>query len=188
MFTGSGTHWAEVQELTPSDGVANDEFGVSVAIRNSGIVVGAECHSSSGPTCAGAAYLLAGTGGHWTQQVELDAPGQAANDYFGWPVAFVGKSIAVGATGEDSAQGSVFIYATHKKVWSQQGVIAGSGAQAGNLFGSGLAVGGKEGPRWRARNPRFGRGRIHLLQVGHGVGSSQRLSLIQRKRLFIHVR
>jgi hypothetical protein len=144
VFTGSGTHWTEVQELTPSDGVANDEFGVSVAIRKSSIVVGAECHSSSGPTCAGAVYLFGESAGHWTQQVELDDPGQAANDYFGWPVAFVGKSIAVGATGEDSAQGSVFVYAAHRNVWSEQGGISDPGAQAGDLFGSGLAVSGKK--------------------------------------------
>ena len=140
VYTGSGTHWTEVDELTPSDGVANDRFGVSVAIKGGEIVVGAECHSSSAPSCEGAAYVFTGSGGSWTQQIELDDPGQATNDYFGWPVSIAGKSILVSATGEQSAEGAVFVYALQSKHWTESSQIADPAGVAGDLFGVGASA------------------------------------------------
>src|SRR5215203_675348 len=40
VFVRSGTTWTFQQKLTPGDGTADDEFGVSVAIETESIVVG----------------------------------------------------------------------------------------------------------------------------------------------------
>ena len=80
VYTGSGTSWTQVAELTPSNGVADDFFGSGVAIKSGQIVVGALCHSASANYCTGAAYVFTGSGATWHQQAELDDPGQATND------------------------------------------------------------------------------------------------------------
>lgn len=135
VYTGSGTNWTEAAELTPSDGVANDFFGSSVAIRGDEIVVGAECHSATSPTCEGAAYVFTGSGSHWTQQAELDDPGMAAYDFFGWPVNISMNSILVSATGENSAAGAIFVYTLERGHWAEKSEIPDPAATAADLFG-----------------------------------------------------
>ena len=143
VYTGSGTSWSEVAELTPTDGVNNDEFGVSVAITPGVIVVGAQCHSAGSPTCEGAAYVFTGSGSSWTQQAELDDPGQTANDYFGWPVVVSSNSILIAATGEDASAGAIFVYGLASSHWAKKAEITDPGNTAGDLFGFSTALSGK---------------------------------------------
>ena len=143
VYTGSGTSWSEVAELTPSDGVSDDEFGVSVAINAGVIVVGAECHSAGSPSCEGAAYVFTGSGATWTEQAELDDPGQTAYDFFGWPVAISSNSILVSATGEDASAGAIFVYGLASSHWAEKAEITDPGDTAGDLFGFSTALSGK---------------------------------------------
>ena len=142
VYTGSGTDWTEADELTPSDGVANDFFGSSVAVKGNEIVVGAECHSATSPTCEGAAYVFTGSGSHWSEQAELDDPGMAANDYFGWPVNISLNSILVSATGENSSAGAIFVYTLENGRWALKSEIGDPASTADDLFGfSAVATG-----------------------------------------------
>jgi hypothetical protein len=53
VFVGSGTTWTQQAKLTAADGAANDQFGYSVAISGTTVVVGADGKNSG----TGAAYV-----------------------------------------------------------------------------------------------------------------------------------
>ncbi len=143
VYTGSGTRWTEAAELTPTDGAANDFFGSAVAVKPGEIVVGAVCHSATSPSCEGAAYVFAGSGNTWTQQAELDDPGQATNDDFGSPLAFSGSSLLVGAPGE-SGSGAVFDYSSHHGRLTEASEVPDPASTAADEFGFDLAVHAKQ--------------------------------------------
>src|SRR6202042_2362096 len=73
VFTESGSNWSQTAELTPSDGVSDDQFGDSVALSGKTAVVGARLHSTDDNGEQGAAYMFANNGGTWTQTAELSA-------------------------------------------------------------------------------------------------------------------
>ena len=116
VFTGSGSSWTYATTLSPAGVTLNDclstsnvceEFGASVAITSGTIVVGAFGAGAND----GAAFVYAGSGSSWTQQAVISDPGQTANDDFGIAVAISSSStIMVGAFGENSYDGAVYVY------------------------------------------------------------------------------
>ena len=86
VFTNSAGSWSQQAELTASDGVYDDEFGISVALSSDGntALVGALFHTVNGNTnYQGAAYVFANSAGSWSQQQELTASDGAGGDLFG---------------------------------------------------------------------------------------------------------
>jgi hypothetical protein len=140
VYAGSGSTWTQEAELTPSDGVANDTFGISVALTSTTIVVGAECHSATAPSCEGAVYVFQGSGSTWNQVDETQDPGQTADDYFGWPLTMTGDSIMVSATGENSNAGTVFVYDLDGSAVAPGPVLDDPGNAPNEEFGFGIAV------------------------------------------------
>ncbi len=57
VFTLNGTTWVQLQELTPADGTAGDEFGESVAISGNIVLVGAPTQMVGSNPIQGAAYI-----------------------------------------------------------------------------------------------------------------------------------
>ena len=113
MFVQSGGTWTQQAELSASDGAAYDQFGYSVALNGTTIVVGAPYHST--PTDQGAAYVFAQGGGAWTQQDELTASDGADLDYFGFSVAVSGSTAVVGVPEHAvnlSRQGGAYVFST----------------------------------------------------------------------------
>ena len=141
VYAGSGTSWSQEATLTPSDGDANDYFGYSVAISSGVIVIGSPCHSISANSCTGAAYVFTGSGSSWHQIAEMNDPGQSTEDTFGLPVAFASKSILVGALGENSFAGSVFVYTLKG---AKKATISDPANTANDVFGSSIAASGKK--------------------------------------------
>jgi len=94
VFAKTGDGWKQSAELEGSDTVAGDEFGKSVAISGTTIVVGAWGANDG----AGRAYVFAKLGAGWKQTAELEASDSSGlDDYFGWSVAISGTTIVVGA-------------------------------------------------------------------------------------------
>ena len=89
IFTLSGGSWSQTTTLSASDGEANDEFGFSVAISRTTVIVGAPFHEVSGNVQEGAAYIFTLSGGSWTQSAELTPGG--AYSRVGYSVAISGN-------------------------------------------------------------------------------------------------
>jgi hypothetical protein len=162
--------WDLVKELRASDGAADDDFGASVAIDASGntVVVGApyESHDTDGngtdESAVGAAYLFQkdqGGTNNWGQIKKLIASDGAANDRFGFSVAISGRTVIVGADGEDHNPsngddvvqcgafstacdvGAAYIFSTHQggiSNWGQVKKLIPAGRS--RFFGASVAI------------------------------------------------
>ena len=116
--SSDATSWTQVAKLTADDGAASDYFGVSVAISDGTIVVGAYLDDDKGPN-SGSAYVFEKSDSSdattWTQAAKLTADDGAASDYFGVSVAISDGTIVVGAYLDDDKykgpnSGSAYVF------------------------------------------------------------------------------
>jgi hypothetical protein len=117
VFTRSGTTWSQQAYVKASNTDANDNFGTSVSISGSMLVVGSPGEDSNlttvlqgspnnlttgdGAIDAGAVYTFVNNGGVWSQQDYVKASNTGTLDAFGTSVAVSGDTLVAGATGED---------------------------------------------------------------------------------------
>jgi hypothetical protein len=106
VFVRSRRTWSQRAELTAADGAAFDNFGISVAISRSTVMVGTLENSYA----AGAAYMFVRSGRTWSQRAELTAADGAVGDDFGYSVAISGPTALAGAVGKDSLAGAVYVF------------------------------------------------------------------------------
>ncbi len=106
VFTNSASGWKQIAELKGSDTVADDGFGVSMAISSTTAVVGAPNHAKG----AGRAYVFAKTGASWKQIAELKGSDTAANDYFGYSAAVSGTTAVVGTPNHAKKAGRAYVF------------------------------------------------------------------------------
>jgi len=167
VFVRSGVTWTQQAYLKASNTEAGDSFG-SVAVSGDTVVVGASREYSSATGVngnqadnsapdSGAAYVFVRSGGTWTQQAYLKASNAGRNDYFGASVGVSGDTVVVGASGERSSatgvngnqadnsainSGAVYVFVRSGATWTQQAYLKASNTEAGDYFGSSVAVSG----------------------------------------------
>ena len=120
MFTKPANGWettTETAKLIASDGAADDEFGISVAVSGNIVVVGARGDDAS----KGSAYVfLRPTSSKgwadWDDSVDqetakLTHSSLEAGDEFGISVAVDGDIVVAGARGDDNGKGLVYVFA-----------------------------------------------------------------------------
>ena len=146
----SGNHRVETAKLVATDGAANDEFGISVALDGDTAVIGAR----QDDTRNGSAYVFTKVSGVWSQKAKLIASDGAADDEFGISVAVDGDTIVVGAHQENanddddntnndvSDSGAAYVFAKVSGVWSQKAKLLASDGAANDEFGISVAVDG----------------------------------------------
>ena len=130
---------------------------------------------------AGAAYVFTGSGNSWVQQAYLKAANAGAGDKFGGSVGISGDTIIVGARYEASSQvgvnpnpsqddnftyaaGAAYIFQRSGSTWSQQARLKASNtthppAEAGDEFGTSVAIDGHTVVVGAPNEDGFGRGR-----------------------------
>ena len=145
VFNRRGGKWVEEQKLIASDGGTSDEFGWSVAVSGSTIVVSAI--STNQFELQGSAYVFIRRGGSWIEEQKLDASDGAEFDEFGYSVAISGSTIVVSAPGDDAvdgspAQGSAYVFNREGGVWIETQKLTASDGAAGDFFGKAVAVNG----------------------------------------------
>ncbi len=95
---GGADNWGEITKLTNSDGIANDEFGYSVSISQSNIIVGTYKKADD----TGAAYIFSKDEGgtdNWGEVKKVTASDAATGNYFGVSVNIYEDYAIVGSTG-----------------------------------------------------------------------------------------
>ncbi len=118
VFVRNGTTWTQQAFLKASNPGKEDWFGVRIAISGDGntVAVGAPNEDSAATGIngkqddesaleAGAVYFFTRTGTTWVQQAYVKSSNTGAGDEFGSSIALNrdGKTLLVGARGEDSA-------------------------------------------------------------------------------------
>ncbi len=140
VFTRVSGVWSQKAKLIASDGAANDEFGISVAVNGDTVVVGARQDDTSD----GAAYLFTEVSGVWKHVAKLTADDGVANDEFGISVAVDGDTILVGAYQDDDngdLSGSAYVFTRDSAGgWRQRDKLTASDGAASDRYGYSVGV------------------------------------------------
>jgi hypothetical protein len=142
VFDRQGGTWTETARLEPSDVLPGALFGYSVAVDGDVIVVGAPESSSVGSK-EGAAHVFEFDGVNWSETGVLHAANPDVLDTFGIAVAVEGDTVFAAVTGGDGATWDTGITSVHVRSaggWEYQADLAPTSGQAGDVYGSALAV------------------------------------------------
>lgn len=153
VFTrGAQGVWSQQAWLKASNPDAFDNFGYSVAVSGTTVVVGAWGEDSANPLFqdnnnrhdSGAVYVFTRVAGTWAQQAYLKARFIGADDHFS-SVAIGGDTIVVGAFEEDAEfpnSGAAYVFTRSGLVWTQQAYLKAPLPWPGVNFGFSVAVSG----------------------------------------------
>ncbi len=154
-----GATWTQEAYVKASNTGAGDQFGSSVALSSDGNTLAVGATGEAGD--AGAVYVFT-RAGTWSPPAFVKASNPGAGDQFGFSVALSGdgNTLAVSATGEDSAltdvrtgivdettagnaapgAGAVYVFTLIAGTWSQQAYVKASNTGAGDQFGFSVAL------------------------------------------------
>jgi ketosteroid isomerase-like protein len=123
--------WAQATKLTADDAAAGDEFGRSVALSGSRVLVGAVKNDGANED-AGAAYVFERQAdGSWTQVATLTAADAAESDWFGNAVALQDGRALVGAFFDDVDTGAAYVFDRQADgSWAQTAKLTAADARA----------------------------------------------------------
>jgi hypothetical protein len=168
VFRRSGSIWQQEAYIKASNTNGDDTFGRGLALSGDTLAVGAPGEDSAAQgvggdqndnsgDISGAVYVFRRSGSTWQQQAYIKASNTGNDDWFGEDVALSGDTLAVGATGEDSAaqgvdgdqsdnsassSGAVYVFRRSGTTWQQEAYLEGSNADAGDGFGGSVALSG----------------------------------------------
>lgn len=141
----TANNWGERQKITAIDGVAGDQFGVSVSVDGTTAVVGSYFDNPSGSN-SGSAYVYERTGGGtWALTLKLEASDGEALDQFGYAVDIDGDNVVVGARYENTREGSIYIFNRDNggpDAWGEVAKREPSDGSSFDQFGSSVAISG----------------------------------------------
>ena len=132
------------QEVTASDGVQGDEFGVAVALQGATAFVGAPDAAINGNSEQGAVYVFTKSNGTWSQTQKLTAGDGIGG--FGYSMVIDGTTALIGApyttVHGNTTQGAAYVFTESGGTWSQvQQLVAADGASY-DEFGYSVALDG----------------------------------------------
>lgn len=140
VFRFNGTTWVEEQKLLAGNGASDDWLGWSVAVQGDVILVGATRHDVSAAD-SGAVYLWVYDGASWVPTDMFSSASATSSASFGWSLALDGDRLAVGAAGNTSGQGSVYIFVENAgHDWVESCRLIGSGAPGAGSFNDSLGA------------------------------------------------
>jgi len=151
VFTNQGGTWTEAQILQPDDGADGDQFGFSLAIQGTTLLIGTPAADIGANTHQGAAYVFDGSGGTFVQTHKIFADDGVAYDQFGQSVAMSGDTALIGMWSHNDdpntppatpKPGSVYLFSAARDSWTQSDKLTASDATDGDSFGWDVGVDG----------------------------------------------
>jgi hypothetical protein len=144
IFNRSGGVWSETNKLVASDRANNDNFGVSVAISNSFLIIGASLDDHSGFTNIGSAYIFSGVDTIWNEITKLIPSDPEGDIRFGVRVDISNETAIIGATqdtvGGTFQRGSAYVFRRTSSDWTQEAKLTASDGAIQDLFGNSVAI------------------------------------------------
>jgi large repetitive protein len=163
---------AGADELTSPNAQSGGQFGFSVAVSSTTVVVGAPYEAIAGATDAGRAYIYSASSGALIST--LSSPNAQADGQFGFSVAINGTTVVVGAPQETASSmihaGHVYIYrATTGALVS---TLTSPNVQAEGVFGWSVASSSTEvvvGAIGETASSQPDAGRAYVFDAGTGA-------------------
>jgi len=141
VFTYNGGMWEKTVKLIASDGEADDYFGHSMSVDGRTMIVSAPGDDDD----RGSVYVFTYDGGMWTEMVKLTASDGEANDDFGYSVSMDGRTIVVGAHGDDDngrSSGSVYVFTYDGETWVETVKLTAADGEGRDSFGRSVSISG----------------------------------------------
>lgn len=159
--------------LSASDGIANDDFGFTVALSGSTALIG-KCHYVVGSNgCDGAVYVFSFDGNSWTQQQKLTASDEASTDSFGMSIALSGNTALIGAPYKLSGYGAVYVFSFNGSTWVEQQRLIASDAKVNDFFGTSVALSGASALVGEPNGSNTAPGTAYVFTLNGGTWSQQ---------------
>jgi hypothetical protein len=166
VFQRSGTSWAQQVYLKASNTDAQDRFGGRVSLSGDTLAVAATFEASAATGVngnqndnsaaqSGAVYVFQRAGTTWTQQAYLKASNTGAGQWFGYGLALLGDTLAVGSVWEsssatgiggsqtnynDTKSGAVYLFQRTGTTWAQRAYIKATNTDANDQFGVSVSL------------------------------------------------
>jgi FG-GAP repeat len=190
VFVRSGTDWNQQAKLTATDGVANHDFGWSVALEGDAALVGApgvtvpDPDYPDFPWIVGSAYVFTRSGAAWSLQAKLiawtvDPEERDGDGGLGSSVTLSGDTALLGAPGSiggASWPGAAYVFTRAGSQWEYEAKLAAPDGRLGDGFGDAVAVHGDTaivGSWSDAIGLNYGQGSAHVFTRSGGVWSYQ---------------
>ncbi|HQF24565.1 MAG TPA: FG-GAP repeat protein, partial [Polyangiaceae bacterium] len=148
VFQRSGTNWTQQAKVLSTGIVANDWFGIAVALDGTRAIVGATGEDDTGSNC-GAAFIFeqdSADPSSWPQQDKLLATDGLAAENLGYAVAVDGSLAVVGAYGARDrgiATGAAYVFSREAAGWKQLARLTPSDGAATDRFGFAVDISGE---------------------------------------------
>jgi hypothetical protein len=144
VFTRSGLVWRQSAKLQAADGRGYDYFGVSVAVHNQIIAVGASPFTFNERSHREAVYIFEPGGTWWAQRQKLRALDNAAG--FARTIAMDDQTLVAGANEElvdGQTRGSAYVFNHVGRTWVPAAKLSPISLDSGVLlFGNSVSVSG----------------------------------------------
>ena len=147
VFDRVGSSWVEGAQLVASDAVPGANFGGSVSIAGSRILIGALNNDELG-LASGSAYVFDLIGVDWVETTKLLASDGAELDQFGFSVAVSGDRALVAAPFDDDSggsSGSVYVFGHDGSQWNEDAKLTPADGFTFDFFGYSVALDGAAG-------------------------------------------
>ena len=142
VFTLQDGSWVQTQEITAADGQMFDNFGYSLGLSGTTMMIGADAAQVGTNSFQGAVYVFDGTSGTWTNTQKLSASDGGIGDIFGYSISFDGTTAVIGAYANNQYQGAAYVFGNTGGTWTEsQKLVADDGA-SNTYFGYATALSG----------------------------------------------
>lgn len=144
IFSRNGTNWVQQAKITASDAAVGDQFGGSVSIDGSYVLVGASFDDIGANTNQGSAYVFFRNSTSWAQQAKLTTT-SVTNAAMGQSVSIQNNLAVVGAPRHSVSgvvTGAAFVYVRSGSTWTLEETLTASNRIAGDRFGESVSVSG----------------------------------------------
>jgi hypothetical protein len=135
--------WASPTKITVPDALADDEFGLSVALSEEYLAAGARTDEFG--ISSGSVYVFRRSGNAWVQEAKLTAADADAGDQFAISVALSGTVLVVGSRLDDDHgfdSGSAYVFRRVNGAWTLEAKLTAADAAEGDEFGVSVGVDG----------------------------------------------
>ena len=144
------SNWVQIQKLVPAQAGTNDLVGISVAIENDLLAIGAPGFNPGSTNFVGSpgsVYVFQrDTNGVWQPQARLTAPDPQRNDRFGVSVAMSQQSLVIGASFHSdfgsTNNGSIYVFDFTAIGWQLAAKITPNDLTNNSNFGQRVAMDG----------------------------------------------
>ncbi len=140
-------NWSLVTKFSGSDTSASHQFGRSVSIYNSRIMIGATSARNSSNVSSGAVYVFDFDGSNWVETTKLSASDGDFGDRFGVSISLESDRVIIGAESDDinssfRDSGAAYVFDYNGTSWSQTTKLTAFDRNKRDFFGHSVALSG----------------------------------------------